>query len=193
MVSHWILSDSKSPQVCRIILSIQVDLNNAAVWMVSSCPLISKSSSTLTVLCGLFQVHQLQLVSSSPSCSIAVLVPKQSFDIHFFFSISCNPNGLTGRKIPNSQVLSFLLLFTIIKSGRLVEIWWSVSQNPWEHCASHFSEQVFGYAFVRMVPIQFLSQFQRFTFHPVVSDLPSFSRNFPLAYNMIDSFVSITV
>ena len=31
-------------QVSRTLLSIQADLNNAVVWMVSSCPLISKSS-----------------------------------------------------------------------------------------------------------------------------------------------------
>ena len=34
MVSHWCLSDSKSPQVFRSLLSILVDLNDAVVWMV---------------------------------------------------------------------------------------------------------------------------------------------------------------
>ena len=45
MVFHWSLRDSKSPQVSRILLSILADLNNAVVWMVSTPPLISKSSS----------------------------------------------------------------------------------------------------------------------------------------------------
>ena len=45
MVSHWSLSDSKSPQVTRTLLSILSDLNNAVVLIVSTCPLISKSSS----------------------------------------------------------------------------------------------------------------------------------------------------
>ena len=45
MGSHWRLSDSKSPQVSMNFLSIQNDLNNAVVWMVSTCPLISKSPS----------------------------------------------------------------------------------------------------------------------------------------------------
>ena len=36
------LSDNKSPQVSRTRLSILVDFNNAVVWMVSTCPLVSK-------------------------------------------------------------------------------------------------------------------------------------------------------
>ena len=40
MVFHWSLSDSKSPQISSTILA---DLNNAVVWTVSTCPLISKS------------------------------------------------------------------------------------------------------------------------------------------------------
>ena len=45
MTSHWSLSDSKSPQVSRTLLSILVDLNNAEVWIVATRPVISKSSS----------------------------------------------------------------------------------------------------------------------------------------------------
>ena len=45
MVFHWILSDSKSPQVYRTLLSILAVLNHAIVWMVSTRPIISKSSS----------------------------------------------------------------------------------------------------------------------------------------------------
>ena len=42
---HWNLSDSKSPQVSRTLLSILTVLNNAIVWMVSIRPPASKSSS----------------------------------------------------------------------------------------------------------------------------------------------------
>ena len=42
--SHWSLSDNKSRQVSRTLLSILVVLNNVVVWMVSIRP-ISKSSS----------------------------------------------------------------------------------------------------------------------------------------------------
>ena len=45
MVSHWRLSESKSPQVSRILLSIMTDLNNTAVWMISTSPIISKFST----------------------------------------------------------------------------------------------------------------------------------------------------
>ena len=45
MVFHWSLSDSKSPQVTRIFLSILAVHNNAVVWMVSTRPPTSKSSS----------------------------------------------------------------------------------------------------------------------------------------------------
>ena len=48
MVFHWIPSDRKSPQVSRTLLSIQSDLNNAVVWMVSTRPLLSQSSSPCT-------------------------------------------------------------------------------------------------------------------------------------------------
>ena len=44
MVFHWSLSDSKSPQVSRTLLSILAVLNNAVVWMVSTHPPTSKSS-----------------------------------------------------------------------------------------------------------------------------------------------------
>ena len=45
MVFYWSLSDSKSPQVSRTLLSILAVLNNAVVWMVSTRPPTSKSSS----------------------------------------------------------------------------------------------------------------------------------------------------
>ena len=45
MVFHWSLSDSKSPQVSGTLLSILAVLNKAVVWMVSTRPPISKSSS----------------------------------------------------------------------------------------------------------------------------------------------------
>ena len=48
MVLHLIPSDSKSPQFSRTLLSILVDLNNAVVWMISTCLLISTSSIPFT-------------------------------------------------------------------------------------------------------------------------------------------------
>ena len=48
MVFYRRLSPGKAPQVSRTLLSILADLSNAVVWMVSTLPLISKSSSPLT-------------------------------------------------------------------------------------------------------------------------------------------------
>ena len=66
---HQSLKDSKSPQVFRTLLSILADLRNAVVLMVFTCPLICLPVS-LPILWRLFRVHELQLVSPSPSCSI---------------------------------------------------------------------------------------------------------------------------
>ena len=48
MIFPGSLSDSKSLQVCRTLLSILTDLNNVVVWKVSTRTLISKSSSHCT-------------------------------------------------------------------------------------------------------------------------------------------------
>ena len=45
MVFHWSLSDSKSPRISMILLSILAVLNNAVVWMISTRPPTSESSS----------------------------------------------------------------------------------------------------------------------------------------------------
>ena len=47
---EWSLSDSKSPQVSRTLLSILADFNNTVVWTVSTHPVISKSSNPCTNL-----------------------------------------------------------------------------------------------------------------------------------------------
>ena len=45
MVFHRKLSDNKSTQISRTLLSILAILNNIVVWIVSTRPLIFKSSS----------------------------------------------------------------------------------------------------------------------------------------------------
>ena len=52
-------SDTKSPQVSRILLIFLADLNNVVVWMVSTTPLISKSSSPFINPLGIVQKHHL--------------------------------------------------------------------------------------------------------------------------------------
>ena len=48
MVFHWSLIDSKSPLVSRALLSLLVVLNSAVVWMVSTRPPTSNTSSPLS-------------------------------------------------------------------------------------------------------------------------------------------------
>ena len=62
MAFHWSLSDNKSPQVSRTLLSILAVLNDVVVWMVSTRPPISKSSSSFNSPLVTGQVHQSQLV-----------------------------------------------------------------------------------------------------------------------------------
>ena len=73
VVFHWSLSDNKFPQVSRTLLSILAYLNNAVVWMVSTCSLISKFPSPFT--------NYLRGVLSPPiTTSITVM-----FMFHIFF------------------------------------------------------------------------------------------------------------
>ena len=66
MVFHLSLSDSKSLQVSRTLLSILADLKNAVFWMVSCCSFISKISSPFVLL---FPSLQVPLTSLSESKS----------------------------------------------------------------------------------------------------------------------------
>ena len=50
MVYHWSLSDSKSPQISKILFHILADLNKAVVCIVSCRSLIPRSSSPSTNL-----------------------------------------------------------------------------------------------------------------------------------------------
>ena len=126
MVFHWSLVDSKSPQVSRTLLSILTILNNAVVWIVSTRPPTSKSSSPFS--------NPLVTVPNTP-ITIGIIVTcmfnsffnslARSRYISFFshsFSFSLWSAGTAKSTI--LQVLFFLLI--IIKSGLLARIWWSV-------------------------------------------------------------------
>ena len=113
MIFHWSLGDSKSPQVFRTLLSNLVDLNNAVVWMVFTCPFIFKSSG--------------------PFINLLVTVPSITFMFHTFFSSLARSwylslflfpfRGQPKRKSPQFSKFSFLFFFfffffllTIIRS-----------------------------------------------------------------------------
>ena len=129
IVSHKSLSDSKSPQVSRTLLSILADFTNAVVWMVSTRPPTSKSSSSFN--------NPLVTMPKAP-ITIGIIV---TFMFHSFFQFSSKVEVLIflftffqfysvvsrDRKVDNfADFLFFFFLLIIIRSGLLVEIRWSV-------------------------------------------------------------------
>ena len=132
MVFHWKLSDSKSPQVSRTLLSILTVFNNAVAWMVSNRPPTSKSSRPFNNL--------LVTVPKAP-ITIGIIV---TFMFHSFFSILlqgrgtylsfhivsvlfCGQPGQQNRQFCRFPFFFFFFFFMIIiRSGLLAEISWSV-------------------------------------------------------------------
>ena len=131
MVFHWSLSHSKSPQVSRILLSILAVLNNAVVWMVSTRPPTSNSTTPFT--------NPLVTVPNAP-IKIGIIVTCM---FHSFFNSLARSRYLSffshsfkfilwsagTAKSTVLQVLFFLLI--IIRSGLLAEIWWSVCMSKY--------------------------------------------------------------
>ena len=126
MVFHWSLSDSKSPQVSRNLLSILSVLNNAVVWMVSTRPPTSKSSSPFS--------NPLVTVPNTP-ITIGIIVTCM---FHSFFNSLARSKYLSffshsfsfilwSVGTAKSTILQVLfLLLIIIRSGLLAGIRWSV-------------------------------------------------------------------
>ena len=121
MIFHWSLSNNQSPQVSGTLLSILVDLNNVVVWMVSTCPFISKSSGPITKpLITVLSVH-LEFVSPLLSCSIFFSVLWQGLGTYCSYRFpSVLLCGLPERQSPVFGRFSFLL--TITRLVRLAEI-----------------------------------------------------------------------
>ena len=129
MVIHWSLSDSKSPQVSRTLLSILALLSNAVIWIVSIRRLTFKSYRPFN--------NPLVIVPKAP-ITIGTIV---TFMFHSFFNSLTRSKYLSlfshsfnfilwsagTAKSTILQVLFFLLI--IIRSGLLAEIWWSVCMS----------------------------------------------------------------
>ena len=198
IVFHQNLSDSKTPQINRTLLSILADFNNVVVWMVSTHPIISKSTSSSTNL--------LVTVPRAP-VTIGLTI---TFIFHSFFNsqaksrylsfflLSFNFTLQSARTAKSTiwQVLFFLLI--IIRSGCLVEIRWSicVSKSQRSLCVSFFRTDsgVVSIPFVRIVKSKFLAQFPVHNLaHPIASSFILFLCKFAaLTYYVINHFVSIT-
>ena len=145
MVFYWSLSDSKSLQVSRTLLSILAYLNNAVVWIVSTCPFISKFSSTCTnpwvtqldVLITISIIVTFMFHSFFKFSKVYVLI--SLFEFFQFYSVAYR-----NSKIPYSVGSLFLLTITS-RSGLLAEIRLSVctSKSQRTLCVS-FSRTDFG-------------------------------------------------
>ena len=91
---QWSLNDRKSPQVSRTLLGIMVDLDNAIIWIISTFPLISKSTSPFTnpleiILSALITIHIIItfIFSSIFQLSSKVYVLISLFTFFQFFSV----------------------------------------------------------------------------------------------------------
>ena len=164
------LSDSKFPQVSRTLLSILSILNNAVVWMASTRPSTSKSSSPFN--------NPLFIVPKAPitiGTIVTFMFPSlfnslaRSRYLSFFshsFSFILWSGGTA--KLTILEVLFFLWI--IIRSGLLAGMRWSVymSKSHRSLCVS-FTRKGAGlcmyHLFVRS-NLNFLHNFQWITFRP---------------------------
>ena len=85
----WSLSDCQSLRFSRTLLSFQADLNSAVVWMVSTCVLISNSSSPFT---------DPLVTIPSRSITIGIIV---TFVFHSFFTSLAGPGTYLSFRLPS--------------------------------------------------------------------------------------------
>ena len=149
MVSHWSLSDSKSPQVSRTLLRILAVLINAVIWIVSTRPPTSKSSRPFN--------NPLVIVPKAP-ITIGTIV---SFMFHSFFNSLARSRYfshsfrfiLWSAGTAKSTILQILFLFFLFFCRLLCLVFWPrlgdlcVCQSPIGVYVCHFPGQVLGCAY----------------------------------------------
>ena len=147
MVFHWRLSDRKSPQVSRTLLSILAVFNNAIVWMVSTRLPTSKSF-------GPFKNPLLTVQKVPITVGIIVTFMSHNFFnslarsrylsfISYSFSFILWSDGTTKSVV--LQIFFFFFLLIIIRSGLLADIRWSVCiSKPHKSLYESFLGQVLG-------------------------------------------------
>ena len=126
MVFHRSLSDSKSPQVSRTLLSILAVFNNAVCWMVSARPPTFKSSS-------LFSNHLVTVPNAPITIGIIVTCMFHSFfqfpskvEVLILLFTFFQFYSVISRDSKIDNFASSLFLLIIKRSGLLAEIRWSV-------------------------------------------------------------------
>ena len=116
MDPHWILRDSKYPQVSMILHSILADLNNAVVWIVFNRPHISRSSSPYISLWCLYQERWFQVLWPPLSCSTVFFRHLTRSSYIPVFSLFFNSTLSSGRTAKSTilQVLFSCFFFHVL-------------------------------------------------------------------------------
>ena len=150
MVFHWSLSDSKSPQVSRTLLSILAVFNNAVVWIVSTRPPASKScrpfnNPSVTVLKAPITIGTIDTFMFHSFFFSILLQGRGTYpSFHILSVLICGQPGHQSRQFCK---FSFFMLI-IIRSGLLAEMRWSsVRQSPIGVYVCHFLGQALGCAY----------------------------------------------
>ena len=153
MVFLWNLSDSKSPQVSRTLLSILAVRNNRVVWMDSTHPPTSKSSSPFSNRLVIFWNAPITIgiivTCMFPSffnfrSKVEILI--LLFTFFQFYSVVRRDSKVDNFANP----LFFLLI--IIGSGLLAGIRWSVYvKDSIGVYVYHFLWQVQGCAYIIII------------------------------------------
>ena len=166
VVFLWSLSDSKSPQISRTLLSILADFNNDVSRMVSIFSLISNFYSPFSNLLGTVQVRQLWLVLPSPSHSTAfsalwwvrqlqLVSPSLSCPIIFFIPLAWSRyqslfshyfSFIVWSAGTAKSIIRLVLLFSgLVVWNRLNDLF--LFQNSREINVFHFSGRILGCAY----------------------------------------------
>ena len=148
MVFHWSLSDGKSPQLSRTLLSILAVLNNAVVWMVSTRSPTSKSFSPFN--------NPLVIVPKA-SITIGIIV---IFMSHSFFS------SFRDSKIYNFANSLFFCWFLRLVEVLLFTFFQFYSVVSRDSKIYNFANSLFCCWFLRLVEVLLFTFFQ---FYSVVS------------------------
>ena len=199
MVFHWSLSDTRSPQVSRYLLSILAVFNNAVVWMVSTRPPTSKSSRPLN--------NPLVTVPKAP-ITIGIIITSmfhsffnslvRSMYLSLFshsFSFILWSTGTSRQFCRFSFIFFFVDYYKILSSGRdkVIRLYNKVPQG---FVSVIFYEKcwVLHIPFAGMVKYKFLEHFPLdHLAHPIVSSLVILLCQFAaFAYYVIDGFISVT-
>ena len=133
MVFHRRLSDSKSSQLSRILLSILSVFNNVVVWMVSTRLLISKSPNPFNnplvtvpkapITIGIIVIFMFQFFQFPSKVQTLILL----FTFFQFYSVVSLERKF--HNFASSFFFFFFFFFFSIRSGLLAEISWSICMS----------------------------------------------------------------